>query len=113
MERWRAKTKVSSALLHGRLASRPEFLQNDSMNLRLVVMEPADGHVGALTALTLSALVQVVVELSVDMSDDANRLQAWFVSAAVEELRQQLDGKFDAAEDALVAAFSGEHPTEI
>jgi hypothetical protein len=113
MERWRAKTKVSSALLHGRLASRPEFLQNDSLNLRLVVMEPADGHVGALTALTLSSLVQVVVELSVDVADDANRLQAWFVSAAVEELRQQLDRKFDAAEDVLAGAFSGEHPTEI
>ncbi len=111
MERWRAKTRVSSAFVHGRLASAPSISGNDSLSLRLALADHGDGHVGALTGILLSSLTQVVVELSVNQSNDAERIQAWLVAASVEELRQQLDRKFVEADDSLVSMASADQPT--
>ena len=97
--RWRAHYALASALVHARLPSGPAILGNDSLSLRLVLVDPGDGHVGALTALSLCALTQVLMEVSADPSDKADKLRAWFASVAVEQVRQELDRKFSEVED--------------
>jgi hypothetical protein len=100
--RWRAHTIVASAFVHSRLPSGPVAPGSDSLNLRLALVEPGDGHVGALTALSLSSLTQCLIELSADPTDDADQLRASLALAIVEQVRQRVDRAFTAVEDSLM-----------
>ncbi len=106
--RWRVHYALASSLVHGRLPSGPVVAGNDSLTLRLALVDPGDGHVGALTALLISSLTQVLMELSADQSDKADKLRAWFAFVAVEHIRQGLDKKFAEAEDELTSVRVGE-----
>ena len=99
--RWRVHYLLASSYIHARLPSGPDIPGNDALSLHLALVEPGDGGIGALTALSLCSLVQVVTELSADPSDKPDKLRLWFTFLAVEMARQQLDRQFTEVEDGL------------
>jgi hypothetical protein len=73
------------------------------LNLRLALVSPGDGHIGALTALSLCSLTQTLMDLSADQS---GKVRVSLVAAVVEQLRQRLDRQFTEIEKSLLDATS-------
>ena len=102
--RWQAYGTLASAYVHARLPAGPDIPGNDSLSLRLSLVKPGDGHIGALTALSLCSLTQTLIDLSADRSDETDKVRVSLVAGVVEQVRQQLDRQFTQVEKSLESA---------
>lgn len=104
VQRWRVYSVMASAYVHGRLSTGPDEPGYDSLNLRLALVAPSDGHVGAVTALCLSSLNQSVLELGADRTNPTDLKRVQLIGAAVERIRHDVDAEFTAVEQQLAAS---------